>query len=69
MYTKPYDWAVEFDEKVKSNLINWNIEDLINFENMGPSVRYTVPTLDHYLPMIYAIAIRKENELLKFTYE
>ena len=69
MHAKPYDWAVEFDEKVKSNLVNGNVKDLINFENMGPSAHYAVPTLDHYLPMVYAIALREENEPVTFTYE
>lgn len=66
---RPYDWAVEFDEKVKSNLINRNHEDLINFQNMGKSSRLAVPTLDHYLPMIYAIALQGKNEPLTFTHE
>ncbi|WP_342459612.1 4,5-DOPA dioxygenase extradiol [Methanobacterium sp.] len=69
MQAKPYDWAVEFDQKVKSNLLNGNVEDLINFENMGSSALYAVPTLDHYLPMIYSIALRDENEPVTFTYE
>ena len=69
MYAKPYDWAVEFDQKVRSSLLKGHVEDLINFENMGQSASYAVPTLDHYLPMIYAIALREGNEPLTFTYE
>ncbi|MGA9048454.1 MAG: 4,5-DOPA dioxygenase extradiol [Dehalococcoidia bacterium] len=66
---RPYDWAVEFDEKVKSNLIDRNHRDLINFQSMGKSARLAVPTLDHYLPMIYAIALQEKNEPLTFTHE
>ena len=69
MQAEPYDWAVEFDQKMKFNLLNGNVKDLINFENMGPSASYAVPTLDHYLPMIYAVALRGENESVTFTYE
>ena len=69
MYAKPYDWAVEFDKKMKSNIVNGNLKDLINFENMGSSAHYAVPTLDHYLPMIYTVALREENEPVTFTYE
>ena len=69
MYAKPYDWAVEFDQKVRSSLLKGHVEDLINFDNMGQSASYAVPTLDHYLPMIYAIALREGNEPLTFTYE
>jgi len=36
---QPYKWAVEFDEIVKSNLINKNHKELVNFKkwaNMLP---------------------------------
>ncbi len=66
---KPYDWAVEFDELAKANLLEWNPEELINFEKMGNAASYAVPTLDHYLPMIYTIALREKDEPIAFTYE
>ena len=66
---KSFDWAVEFDERVRSNLLSGNHQDLIHYRNMGNSAALAVPTLDHYLPMIYAIALRKKNEPLTFTYE
>lgn len=64
-----YEWAVEFDEKIKSNLTNKNHKDLINFMEMGKYAPLAVPTLDHYLPMIYAIALQGKDEKLEFTYE
>ena len=66
---KSFDWAVEFDEQVKANLIGGNTQDLIHYQNMGMAAALAVPTLDHYLPMIYAIALREKNEPLTFTYE
>jgi len=66
---KSFDWAVEFDELVKSNLIRGNHQDLIHYTNMGKTAVLAVPTLDHYLPMIYAIALQEKNEPLLFTYE
>lgn len=55
---KPFDWAIEFDDKVKSNLINGNHKDLIDYQKMGRGASFAVPTQDHYLPMIYAIALQ-----------
>lgn len=66
---KPYQWAVEFDEKVKLDLINKNHDDLINYKRNEESASIAVPTLDHYLPMIYTIALHEKDESLKFTYE
>jgi 4,5-DOPA dioxygenase extradiol len=66
---RPFEWAVEFDEKVKSNLVDRNHEELINCEAMGRAASYAVPTLDHYLPMIYVIALQEKNERITFIYE
>ncbi len=66
---KSFDWAVEFDEQVKSNLITGNHRDLIRHTNMGKTAFLAVPTLDHYLPMIYALALQEKNEPLTFIYE
>jgi len=66
---KPYDWAVEFDQKVKKTLIDGNHEYLLNCENVGKSASYAVPTLDHYLPMVYVISLQQKGEPLRFTYE
>jgi 4,5-DOPA dioxygenase extradiol len=66
---RPYDWVIEFDEKVKNDLINENHEALLNCESKGSSASYAVPTLDHYLPMIYVVALQAKNEPITFTYE
>ncbi|NJD53297.1 MAG: 4,5-DOPA dioxygenase extradiol [Candidatus Methanoperedens sp.] len=63
-----FDWAVEFDEKAKSALINMNHEKLIEYQNINGSY-LAVPTLDHYLPMIYVLGLQEENDPLKFIYE
>ena len=64
-----FDWAKEFDDQVRSNLLSGNHEDLINYHYMGDIATLAVPTLDHYLPMIYAIALKEKNEPLTFIHE
>jgi 4,5-DOPA dioxygenase extradiol len=66
---RPYEWAKELDEQVKGNLLTGNHKDLIHYEHKGKSSALAVPTLDHYLPMIYAIALREKNEPLAFIHE
>ncbi len=66
---EPFEWAVSFDEKVKNNLIQRNHEALLNYRKMGKSAPLSVPTLDHYLPMIYAIGLQGKEETLKFVHE
>ncbi len=65
----PFDWAVEFDRKVKENLLKGNYEALFDYVDLGEEASMAVPTLDHYLPMIYSIALQQEGEPLKFIHE
>lgn len=65
----PVPWAREFDEQVKERLFSGNDRDLIHYARLGRSSSLAVPTLDHYLPMIYAVALREKNESLVFTHE
>ena len=66
---KPYPWAVKFDEKVKDALLNDDHEALINYLKLGREGQFAVPTLDHYLPLIYAIGLKRKSEPLKFIHE
>jgi len=64
-----FDWAGEFDEKVKSSLLTGDRQSLIRYQDWGQAALLAVPTLDHYLPMIYALALQEKNEALVFTHE
>jgi 4,5-DOPA dioxygenase extradiol len=54
---------------LKFNLLHKNHRELINYKNMSEEASLAVPTLDHYLPMIYAIALQGKNEPLTFVHE
>ncbi|HYA78589.1 MAG TPA: 4,5-DOPA dioxygenase extradiol [Verrucomicrobiae bacterium] len=66
---KPFEWAVNFDEKAKQCLVSGNHKGLINYLELGKEAHYAVPTQDHYLPMIYAIGLQTKGEALKFIHE
>ena len=67
--SKPFGWAVKFDEIVKAALLSQNHEALLDYWGLGQEAHYAAPTLDHYLPMIYAVALQKKEEKLKFIHE
>ncbi len=64
-----FEWAGEFDARVKAGLLARDHDALIHYHELGTSSPLAVPTLDHYLPMIYAIALQADNERLIFTHE
>ena len=69
MDAEAFPWAVEFDEQVKKSLVGGNHRNLVQFRKMGKSATLAVPTLDHYLPMIYVIALQEKGEPITFIHE
>ncbi len=66
---EPYGWAVEADAKIKESLLRSDHDALIDYAGSDKPASLAVPTLDHYLPMIYALALQEAGEDLRFTYE
>lgn len=64
-----FAWAGAFDEAVKSRLLARDHRALMDYQRMGPEAALAVPSLDHYLPMIYTLALQERNEPLTFTHE
>jgi len=66
---QPYGWAIEFDELVKNKLLTRQYSDLLNYAQLGKAAQLSIPTNDHYLPMMYALGVTQKVEELKFVYE
>jgi 4,5-DOPA dioxygenase extradiol len=64
-----YDWAIEFDAKVKDLLDKGDFRSLIDYEKLGKSALLSIPTNDHYLPMIYPLGLSLEKESVSYLYE
>ena len=69
MDAKPFSWAVEFDRRIEQRLLERNHEDLLNCQNIDRTTALAVPTLDHYLPMVFVAALQGRDEPLEFVYE
>jgi 4,5-DOPA dioxygenase extradiol len=65
----PYDWAAEFDRLVKQKLLENDHMALVDYEKLCKGAALAVPTLDHYLPMLYTVALREPDDELRFVYE
>jgi 4,5-DOPA dioxygenase extradiol len=65
----PFDWAVEFDEKVKDLINKRDFQKLVNYQNIGQSALLSIPTNEHYLPMLYTLGLAENTDNLEFTFE
>lgn len=67
--TKDFDWATEFDEWVRDKLDTRDFDSLIEYEKMCPAAKQSVPTKEHYLPMLYCLGMAEDNEPVTHIYE
>ncbi len=57
-----YDWAIEASDKMKSHILNGDFKQLINYKSQGKEFELAIPTPEHYLPLLYTLALKEENE-------
>jgi len=59
-----YDWAIEASEKMKTAILSDDHNKLINYQSQGKEFNLAIPTPEHYLPLLYALALKQENEMI-----
>ena len=59
-----YDWAASFNTAVRDHLVRHDHRPLVDYANLGNAARLSVPTPDHYLPLLYTIALQDPGETL-----
>lgn len=66
---EPFDWAASFDEFVKTCIMKGDDESLIRYEQRGDEARLSIPTNEHYLPMLYVLAMRRDGDQATYFHE
>lgn len=57
-----FDWATEANEKMKSFITSGDHQQLIDFRAQGRAFDLAIPTPEHYLPLLYTLALKEEND-------
>jgi len=60
-----FDWANEANEKMKTYILDGDYQQLINYQALGREFKLAIPSPDHFLPLLYALALKEENETIK----
>ena len=60
-----YEWANEANEKMKHFILDGNHQALINYSQQGKSFDLSIPTPEHYLPLLYALALQDSKDEIK----
>lgn len=63
-----YDWALKANEKMKTLILQGDHQPLINFRSQGQEFDLAIPTPEHYLPLLYALALQdKKDDITLFN--
>lgn len=57
-----YDWAYEFRDAVNEAIERQDQATLTDIARLGQPAHLSVPTPEHYLPLLYVLAVRDEGE-------
>lgn len=63
---EPFDWALRFEERARALMESGNAETLLNYESLGSDAHLSIPTPEHFLPLVYVLALRRDGERVSF---
>ncbi len=66
---KRYDWAQRFDAEVRKRIDAGDHQALADYPSLGADARMAIPTPEHYLPLLYALACQEKGERATYLNE
>jgi 4,5-DOPA dioxygenase extradiol len=66
---EPFDWALRFEQRAREMLTADEQQPLIDYERLGRDALLSIPTPDHYLPLLYVIGTRQRDDRISFPVE
>lgn len=64
--TEPLDWAQRFDEDIAERIAEGHHEGMMGYETLGPDALLAIPTPEHYLPLLYALGLQRDEDSVEF---
>ncbi len=64
-----HDWAIEFDEWVKDKLLKREDAPLVSDALKTQAGKFSIPTDEHYLPLLYVLGASSKEDKMTFDYE
>jgi 4,5-DOPA dioxygenase extradiol len=61
-----FDWALDFDAKLAELILAGDHQALISYETLGEHAQLAIPTNEHFLPLLYVLAVRESSDAHDF---
>jgi 4,5-DOPA dioxygenase extradiol len=65
----PYDWAARFEREARAMMQAGEFQALVEYGKLGRDAALSIPTPDHYLPLLYVLATRQSDDKIAFPVE
>ena len=65
----PYDWAIDFEVRAKELMLAGDTKPMVEYETLGREAMLSIPTPDHYLPLLYVLGARQSRDAITFPVE
>ena len=66
---RAFDWASEFDATIRDLILARRHEEIITYPHLSEAARLSVPTNEHFLPLLYALALQEADDPVSFFAE
>lgn len=57
-----YDWAYEAGSRMNQYILDGNHYELINYAKQGKEFQLSIPTPEHFLPLLYILALQNKKD-------
>ena len=65
----PFEWSVQADKWLDEKLRANEFDQLIDYESHFPNYRKSIPTNEHYLPLLYILGMHNTEERIETIFE
>jgi 4,5-DOPA dioxygenase extradiol len=66
---QPFDWAARFEARVRELIGNHDFGALVDYAALGRDAELSIPTPEHYLPLLYVLGASAKGDLVAFPAE
>ncbi|MEP6645685.1 MAG: 4,5-DOPA dioxygenase extradiol [Saprospiraceae bacterium] len=57
-----FDWAIEASDAMKKFILDGDFQQLVNYKSQSRAYNLAIPTPEHYLPLLYALALKEKTD-------
>jgi len=65
----PYDWAARFEEQARQMILSGEHGPFLEYQKLGRDARLSIPTPDHFLPLMHILGTQQTGEAVNFPVE